>query len=71
LEKEEEKVIVFLYFFLLIVEGFILTVLIYVPQLRSSVHLLLALTIYYFAVLYGLHLYLAKFGTMLLEKYKT
>ena len=61
----------FLYFFLLMVDGFVLTVLMYVPQLHSSVHLLLALTIYYFVVLYGLHLYLGKFGTMLLERHKT
>ena len=63
--------IVVIYFFLIIVEGFVLTVLLYVPQLQSSIHLLLALTIYYFAVLYGLHLYLGKFGTMLLERHKT
>ena len=63
--------IVVIYFFLIIVEGFVLTVLLYVPQLHSSVYLLLALTIYYFVALYGLHLYLAKFGTMLLERHKT
>ena len=62
--------IMFIYFFLLAIEGFVLTILLHVPQLKTSLIFLIAITIYYFCVLYGLHLYLGKFGTWLLERHE-
>ena len=60
--------IVFLYFFLMLLDGFVLGVLVFIPQFHS-VTFLIALTLWYGVALYGIHLYTGRLALWGFRKY--